>query len=127
VSNPYIAVWIEDGAGDLVDTVALWFLQRQEGLRWLTDLRRWYNVDGSQQAIDTVSSATRRPGDYMLSWGMTDMDGAPVEAGEYYVCIESAREHGPYSLIRSAVTIEAGMGSVELPADGELSNATVVA
>jgi hypothetical protein len=125
VQNPYVAVWVEDSNGELVATVALWFLQTQKGLRWLTDLRRWYSVDGSTTAIDTLSGATRTPGDYKVSWDMTDVDGGEVVAGEYYVCIEAAREHGPYSLIRQAVTLEAGMDPVHLVDDGELTNASV--
>ena len=61
VRNPYVAVWIEDADGELVETVALWYLQSRKGQRWLSDLRRWYLVDGSDATIDTVSSATRTP------------------------------------------------------------------
>jgi len=125
VQNPYVAVWVEDANGELVATVALWFLQSQKGLRWLTDLRRWYSVDGSTTAIDTLSSATRTPGDYKVSWDMSDIDGGEAVAGEYYVCIEAAREHGPYSLIRQVVTLGAGMDTVQLADDGELTDASV--
>jgi hypothetical protein len=125
VRNPYVAVWIEDADGELVDTVALWILQSQKGLRYLAELRRWYSVDGTVTSIDTVSSATRSPGDYTVSWGMTDSNHRPVAAGQYYVCIEAAREHGPYSLIRESVAVDAAMAPVQLPDDGELTNAAV--
>ena len=125
VRNPYIAVWIEDAEGELVDTIALWFLQSQKGTRWLNELQRWSSVDGSSTTIDTVSSATRTPGDYALTWDLTDADGRPVPAGDYHVCIESAREHGPYSLIREQVTLGDGDVTTELPPDGELRDATI--
>ena len=125
VLNPYVAVWIEDSGGELVNTVALWFLQSQKGLRWLDDLRRWYSVDGTDQTIDQISSATRTPGDYTVVWDLTDDQGLPVVSGEYYICIEAAREHGPYSLIREPVTLSPDLGSVELTDDGELQNAVI--
>lgn len=125
VRNPYVAVWIEDEAGELVDTVALWFLQSRKGLRYLTDLRRWYAADGSSSTIDTISSATRSPGAYSVAWDLTNMDGQPVAGGQYYVCIEAAREHGPYSLIRESISFEDAVAEVQLPDDGELTNASV--
>lgn len=125
VRNPYVAVWVEDAGGSLVATIALWFLRNQKGLRWLSDLRRWYAVDGSSDTIDTVSSATRTPGDYSVVWKGVSIDGTPVPQGDYYICIEAAREHGPYSLIRAPLTIAAVSFAQELAADGELSNATV--
>ena len=125
VRNPYVAVWLEDGDGELVKTVALWFLQTQKGTRWLSDLRRWTSIDGSSASVDTISSATRTPGDYAVVWDGTDTDGQMVAAGEYYVCIESAREHGPYSLIREAVTVANSDMTLALADDGELSGAQV--
>lgn len=125
VRNPYVAVWIEDADGALVDTIALWFLQSQKGMRWLDDLRRWSSVDGSSITIDTVSSATRTPGDYALTWDLTDVDGRPIAAGDYHVCIEAAREHGPYSLIRQEIVLGSGDVTIEPNPDGELSDATI--
>lgn len=125
VKNPYIAVWVEDQAGELVATIALWFLQSQKGLRWLGDLRRWATVDGATSTIDTISSATRLPGKYSVVWDGTDTDGNPISQGDYYIAIESAREHGPYSLIREQVTIGAESYTRTLEPEGELRDATV--
>lgn len=82
-----------------MNTLALWFLQSQKGLRWLGDLRRWTSTDGSDATI-SISGATRTPGEYALEWDMSNIDGTAVIEGTYYVCIEAAREKGPYSLIR---------------------------
>lgn len=125
VKNPYVAVWVEDSQGELIATIALWFLQSQKGLKWLSDLRRWYSVDGSQQSVDTISSATRTPGDYAVVWDGTGPSGSPVAAGDYFVCIEAAREHGPYSLIREQMTIGREDFDLVLADDGELADASI--
>lgn len=123
--NPYVAVWVEDAGGELVATVALWLLQSQKGVKWLNELRRWDSVDGSSETIEMISSATRTPGDYQLLWDGLAMDGSRVQAGEYYVCIEAAREHGPYSLIREQVNLGSDGFDLTLANDGELTDATV--
>lgn len=125
VENPYIATWIEDEAGELVATLALWFGQDDKGSRYLNELRRWYSVDGSEDTIDTISSATRTPGDYSLAWDGTTFDGGAAPEGSYFLCIEAAREHGPYSLIRQAVPFGTDDISQDLPDEGELSAASV--
>lgn len=125
VENPYLAVWVEDADGELVDTVALWFKNTRKGQRYLKDLRRWASVDGSDSTIETLSGATRTPGDYTLAWDLTDLEGNPVAPGSYYVCIESAREHGPYSLIRQPLDLGNEPLQLTLDAQGELSDADV--
>lgn len=125
VKNPYVAVWLEDEAGELVATIALWFLQSQKGLKWLSDLRRWATVDGSDSTIDAISSATRAPGSYQVAWDGTSIDGSRAPQGTYYIAIEAAREHGPYSLVREPVTITAEAFSQELEPEGELTDAAV--
>lgn len=128
---PYIAVWIEDAGGELVETVALWFEQSDKGTRWLHELKRWSSVEevavaaGGDGEVDVVSSATRLPGAYSLVWDAI-VAGTPATAGDYHVCIESSREHGPYSLVRAAVTLDGTAFTLDLPADGELTAASVV-
>lgn len=124
---PYIAVWVEDTAGELIDTIALWFQQTGPGERWLPDLQRWNNVDGSAEAVATISSATRLPGAYALAWDGTvaNAGGAPVSPGQYFICIESARERGPYSLIREPISLTGGSFAQPLPDAGELVQASV--
>lgn len=125
VRNPYVAVWVEDAAGELVATVALWFLQESKGTRWLSDLRRWYSVDGGQDTIEAVSSATRTPGDHQVVWDGSTSDGAQAPQGDLYVCIEAAREHGPYSLIREAVSLGTDPVTVDLADVEELQDASL--
>lgn len=119
VRNPYVAVWVEDGAGTLVKTVALWHLQGRDN--WLNELRRWYQVSGGK---DTGSSATRSAGSYQVAWDRTDLQGAKTSLTSAYVCLESAREHGPYSLVRQRVDLGTA-ATVTLADQGELVGITV--
>ncbi len=117
---PYIAVWIEDDSGDLVETVALWYQQFGRGENWLPDLRRWYNATGGSV---TDSGPTRAPGQHQVAWGGASEFGEPMPPGRYYVCVESARERGPYSLVRTAADLNGSAVNIQLGSDGELKAA----
>ena len=121
--RPYVAVWIEAPSETLVSVLGVWY-QSGRKEKYLAELSRWSATGASATALDTVSSATRTPGDYQLVWDGTDLDGARVPTGDYVICIESAREHGPHSLIRQSVALGAEAASVTLTDDGELSGAT---
>lgn len=117
--RPYIAVWIEDTNGALVDTVSLWYDQGEKGQKWLDDLRQWYNTAGLSDT--TMSSATRVAGDYVVAWDATDIDGNPVLQGDYVVFVEAAREHGPTSLTSATISIGEDPAVTTLADDEELS------
>ena len=121
VRNPYIAVWIENAAGDLVKTVSLWHLQNGQD-RWLSEMYKWYAASGG---VETNSSATRAPGSYSVAWDLTDADGKAVKDGTYTVCIEALREHGPYSLVTGTVAIKGTAVNQQLDDNGELSAVSV--
>lgn len=126
INNPFIAVWIEDAGGALVRTVSLWYSRRDS--KYLQELTRWYTVDDAgrtDDAVDTVSSGSRVPGAYSVSWDGTDHAGATVPAADYFVCIEAAREHGPYELVRESVSIGTTPFIKQLRPNGELTAATV--
>lgn len=118
--NPYIAVWIETPAEEPVATISVWHLQENE--RWLGELKRWYTVAGGGD--QSVSGATRVPGEYAVQWDCTDSAGSRVAAGEYFVCIEGAREHGPYELIREPLTLGNSPADKVFQASGELTAAS---
>ena len=125
ILNPYVAVWVENAAGAAVRTISVNY-QLGKGDRWLNELQRWFRVGkAGVPALAAVSSATRVPGDYKVVWDGTDDAKKPVAQGDYFVCIESAREHGPYSLIRETVTIGAAPAVKQLAAKGELQKASV--
>ncbi|PZA05813.1 MULTISPECIES: DUF2271 domain-containing protein [unclassified Meiothermus] len=115
---PYVAVWIENAQGLPLRTLAVWFEQSGKGARWLQELRRWASQNG--QPPEAVSGPTRMPGRYTLVWDGKDERGNLVAQGDYYVCIEMAREHGPYELFREKLTLGSAALSRSYPGEGEL-------
>jgi FAD:protein FMN transferase len=103
--RPYVAVWLEDANGKPVRTLSLWF-QTGKGNRWLPDLKRWFKAEEFRKSGDggdltaTLSGPTREPGTYKLVWDGKNDKKTLVDQGEYFLCIEAAREHGTYQLIR---------------------------
>ena len=120
VDSPYVAVWIEDAAGELVQTVSLWY--KADESKYLKDLKRW-NSKNNRDAMTT--GATRIPGSFSVAWDGTDLDGALVADGEYVVCIEAAREDGPYQIICETVAISGSLAPTALTPSGELTAASV--
>ena len=129
--RPYVAVWIEDKGGLPTRTLELWLQKRKPGPRWYPDLKRWYREDQVRQKtdksdlIDTVSRATRPPGKYTVTWDGKDDRGQPVGPGIYTVCIEAAREHGTYQLIRKEVTITDKTFVENLKGNAEIKSASI--
>lgn len=123
VKRPFVAVWIEDANGKTVRNLTAWVSQSRLNPRWLAELRRWTRDNGD--LVDTVSSATRNPGTYAISWdGKTDK-GTLAPQGDYYVCIEAAREHGPYSLIREKVSVGSSSFTKALTPNNDLEAASL--
>jgi thiamine biosynthesis lipoprotein len=108
-----------------VRTIALW----AEKPKYIPDLREWYHDDqlrpGGGDVWHTVSSATRPPGSYALSWDGKDNDGKPVKAGQYTICVEVAREHGGYDIARRELNFDSQPQQVALPAGDELGAVTI--
>lgn len=121
VRNPYIAVWVEDSAGSLVKTLAVWHLQNGQD-RWLSELAKWYAAAGGDS---TSSGATRAPGTYTLVWDRTDTSGKTVANGTYQVFIEAIREHGPYSITSGEIAVSGKAISQTLSDNSEISAAKV--
>ena len=122
--NPYVAVWIENAAGAAVRSISLNY-QAGRGDRYLPDLTRWFRTAKATAAVETISSATRVPGAYKIVWDGMDDKHAPVPQGDYFVCVEAARERGPYELVREQVTIGNAPFMKSLVAKGELQDVTV--
>ena len=125
IRNPYIAVWVETPDGALVQTVSLWYKSREA--KYLDHLKRWYNAEstlleaGAPDNIAAISSATKAPGSYQVVWDGTDVNGSAVAQGEYVLCVEAAREHGPYQLVSGPITIGSDAFELTLADNGELS------
>lgn len=118
--NPYIAVWIESTGEEMVGTLAIWHAQQNE--RWLHELKRWYTVSGG---FEVNTGPTRVPGTYSVQWNGVGREGSRVPSGQYFICIEAAREHGPYELIREPLTLGTAAVSKQLAPQGELTAAAV--
>ena len=126
VRNPYLVVWVETPEGDMVSTVSLWL--KRDKTRYLDHLSRWYDVEsvlldaGGTNSLDAVAGATRGAGDYQVVWPGTDVDGNPVAQGDYVLCVEAAREHGPHSMVSSPITFGTEAFTVTLGENAELVN-----
>ena len=122
--RPYVAVWLEDAAGSEVRTLSLWAQNTPRGQRYLKELKRWVNLAGNQAEtlLSTVSSPTRNPGSYSLVWDGKNDAGALVLQGDYFLCIESAREHGPYALIREKVTVAGAASAKKLSGSNDIGD-----
>ncbi|MCA9054705.1 MAG: DUF2271 domain-containing protein, partial [Planctomycetaceae bacterium] len=129
--RPYVAAWVEDQDGYPVKTLALWVQSTGPGPRWIPDLKRWYRGDLMRKLVEeadlvaTVSEATRRPGKYQLRWNGLDNEGALVKPGDYTLCLEAAREHGTYQLMRRKLTFGKTPFRHTLEGNVEIKAATV--
>lgn len=125
--RPFVAVWIEDKDRMPVRTVALWF----DKDRWLPDLKSWYRGDRLRamaegtEIVSSVSSATRPPGRYTLRWDGKDDQGKAVKPGKYTVCIEAAREHGTYQIMRQEMDFNGAPKQVQVPGNVEVAGAVL--
>ncbi|MFN9262319.1 MAG: DUF2271 domain-containing protein [Acidobacteriota bacterium] len=131
--RPYVAVriedavWIEDKDRFPLRTLAFWV----EKSRWWPDLRSWYRGDRLRAMAEgteisaTVASATRAPGKYTVKWDGRDSQGKPVKPGRYAVCMEAAREHGTYQLIRQEMEFNGTAQSVPLKGNVEIAAANL--
>ena len=130
--RPYVAVWVEDKDGLSARTLALWLQARQPGPRWHADLSAAGGHDDQVRRladdtnlIDTISRPTRQPGRYTVTWDGKDDHGKPLAAGAYSICIEAAREHGTYQIIRKKVTIAGKPFAEDLKGNVEIKSASI--
>ena len=129
--RPYVAVWVEDEAGKPVRTLSAWVNTEGKGPRYFRELRRWFSAEREQQAaggpdlIATVSSATRLPGQYSVTWNGRDDRGNVVDQGTYRVFIEASREHGTYQLLQQDLSLTTKPVAADLPGGEEIGRARV--
>ena len=116
-------------AGFPVRTLTLWV--QSGGQRWLPELRRWNKNDRMRKLVEeidlvaTISGATRKPGKYNVVWDGTDNADQLVKPGEYTVCIEAAREHGTYQLMRKKINFGNQPHKFQLEGNTEIKGATL--
>jgi hypothetical protein len=128
--RPFVAIWIEDKDKFPVRTLTV--LYRDREARYLAELRAWYRADRLRamaegtEVLGSVSSATRAPGKYSFKWDLKDEAGKPVKPGSYTVCIEAAREHGTYQLMRQPIDLTGADKQVAVPINGvEITAASI--
>ena len=121
--SPYVAVWIENASGVPVRTLGLWMLNTSRGVRYLSHLSRWVNAAQSAGTLaGTQTSPTRMASTYTLVWDGKDDKKVPLPQGDYVLCIESARQEGPYSLLEEKISVGAVPFKKALSPNGELTN-----
>ncbi|RVU27078.1 DUF2271 domain-containing protein [Sandaracinomonas limnophila] len=121
--RPYVAIWVEDEDHKPVRRLAVWYRKP----RWLPDLREFSNsLRDVNMDVYSITSATRSAGQYNLIWDGKNDQGEFVPQGNYTVFIESAREHGPYELMKQVVKCDDKFKSVAYQPNGEISSASLV-
>lgn len=101
--RPYMAVWVETLERNGLYTIAVW----HEKKKWLKDLRQWWRKLGRENSgqYDAVTKATPKPGHYELKWDAKGFGDKPLKAGEYYLCIEAAREDGGRDFMKQKILL----------------------
>lgn len=116
------AVWIENGTGAFVKTLARWAGVRAVHLsKWNAASGGWSSFFGfgaTPDELDAVTSATLRTAEaHNLTWDMADNNGAIVPDGKYTVKIEVADDNIRASSV-AAIPFDKSTTPVQLhPAD----------
>ena len=118
--RPFVAIWVEDQNHQPVRNLALWYNKP----RWLPELRA-FNAQRSDIDRASITSATRSPGTYTLRWDGKDNAGQYVKQGKYTICIEAAREHGTYQLIRQEMDFNGKPQQQNLNGNVEIAHAAL--
>lgn len=106
--RPYVAIWIQDQKGDVVVDLAVWYQSRgpgkEEGPKWLPDLRQWWRRSGRklENRVDAISGPTPAPGEHTLK--PTAEQLAKLSPGQYTLFVEAAREVGGREMLELPFT-----------------------
>lgn len=126
--RPYVALWVERADQSTAANLAVWYAIRMrdnEGEKWLKDMRQWWRRSGRELRfpIDGVTGATRAPGRHTLRFDAASGPLASLQAGQYNLVVEAAREVGGRELLRipfqwppAAAQSGSAQGSTELGA-----------
>lgn len=119
---PYVVIWVTDANKQLVRTLNVWGDDR----KWLDSNYVWWRRYGRKlDNIDTVAKPSRQAGRYSVVWDGLNDAGQRVEAGQYTVHIEAAREHGQHSYQTFPLAVAAQASQQKAPAKDELGALTL--
>jgi FAD:protein FMN transferase len=120
--KPYVAVWVENGDGKAVRSVAVW----GNSPKYLKDLTFWWKIaKDDKDLVKAVTRATRAPGKYTLTWDGKDDKGKSLPQSAYTIVVEVHREHGAH--LRQKGQIQCGTESATLTLERNAeTEATVV-
>ena len=120
--RPYVVIWVESAERHYISTIALW----ADDAEWHKDLRQWWRKVGRQTPdFDAVTSATRKPGPYKITWQGKLADGSSLAPGKYLLNVEVSREEGGRSYFRQPFTWSGDKASFALHDKGELHDLVI--
>ncbi len=119
--KPYVAIWIEDGAGKVVANLNVWYQvdnAKNEGPKWLADMRTWWRRAGRTLKVPAngVTGPTRPPGAHRVAFTEGRGPLPRLAPGQYKLNVEAAREVGGRELV--SIPFEAGAGAKSASARG---------
>jgi len=108
--RPYVAVWIEGADSKAVADLAVWYQMKDtaegHGTKWLPDLRQWWRKSGRNLdlPVDGVTGPTRPVGKHVVKVDARAPQLAKLQAGQYTLVVEAAREVGGRELLKIPFT-----------------------
>lgn len=119
----YVAIWATNSSNDRVRTIAVWGNQPKhihEHAEWWKEAKRdvaWAN---------SVSRATRSPGQYRIDWDGLDDHQKPLPQGNYTIHVEVTREYGDHEVQTIQVNCGKFPAQYSLPATSESDETKIV-
>src|SRR5688572_7355038 len=122
VLRPYVAVWVENAARDIVKVLAVWATEP----RYFTELPVFFTrAKRNSDWVSSLARATRSPGRYDLLWDGRDERGNPVAPGSYRITVEVNRENGGYGKQSATIVCGDTPATVTLPATVNFEPVTI--
>jgi thiamine biosynthesis lipoprotein ApbE len=120
--RPYVAVWVENEAGERVRTVAVWGNQR----KYLPDLPTWWKLAQQDEAwAQSITRATRPAGQHHIAWDGMDDKHNPLPPGTYTIFLEVNRQRGSHALESAKIACAKLPATATIPAASEFQAATI--
>ena len=119
--RPYVFVWITDSGGKHVKTLGAF----GNDPRYLHDMHEWWKFARDDRTLQSITHATQRGGQYLLSWDGTDQKGNGVSLGKYTLWVEVSAEHGPYSAKYSALQLGGDPVEAKITASSAFSDVKI--